>query len=312
MTGTPLDLTPFGPLLQSVGIIYWLIALSLAGLVLWVGKRWWVKAPIAALILAGFAYPVIRRVDAQQQEVASAKSKLDVAMAQFQMRCKSAGEKIVRTVENVDGVVLMKWREPRDVNDEYDQFKLFDPYGRDCAAEECVSQLLRLEVDAGLFEREVSLRKSRYRFVEAQDDRDAVPHRYTGTMKPVASWTPEAIEKYRKEKGTDIPEYSYQFALAKAPITKFSARYGITWDDISTREDREHWVAGGSIKVIDLQTNEVLAEHVGFLIDSGQGSTAGFRSPWGWARSYSSACPGLTADHRTKFVLRVLQPTKAE
>lgn len=69
MTGTPLDLTltPLGPLLKSVGYVYWLIALGLAAFALWVPGRWWVKGPIAALILGGFAYPVVTHKDVQQQ-----------------------------------------------------------------------------------------------------------------------------------------------------------------------------------------------------------------------------------------------------
>ena len=101
------------------------------------------------------------------------------------------------------------------------------------------------------------------------------------------------------------------------PIQQQSARYGITWDDISTREDRELWIAGGSLKVIDLQTNEVIAERTGYMMDREQGSRAGARSPWAYA--LRNACPGFPSDgtHTTRswprtetliFVSKVLQP----
>src|SRR5687768_6779821 len=51
------------------------------------------------------------------------------AQAMFAERCKSAGEKIHKTVENVEGVYLLKIR-PSSIN--YgDQYRLDDPYGRD-------------------------------------------------------------------------------------------------------------------------------------------------------------------------------------
>lgn len=319
LTGTPLDLTPFGPLLSWLGVAYWLLALALAGFALWMPGRWWLKVPVAMGILVAFVYPVLTHQREVKQQIDVTKSRLDAATAHFEMRCKSAGEKVVRTVDNVEGVVWVKWRDKRDVKDDFDQYKLFDPYGRDCAGDECIAQLLRLENTAGRFEREVEARKKRYRYVESIDDSDGKRYRYTGTMKPVPSWTPEAIEKYRKEKGTDIPDFSYHFALERTSIDRYSARYGITWDDISTSEDRDHWIAGGSVNVIDLQTNQVIAERTGYMMDRGLGSTAGFRTPWAYARDV--ACPpfkradggGAFASYRAHdFLFKVLQPAKGE
>jgi hypothetical protein len=134
-------------------------------------------------------------------------------------------------------------------------------------------------------------------------------------MVPRPQWTSDAIEKYRREKGTEVPDDIYWFGLQRTPIEKFSARYGITWEDISAREDREQWIAGGSIKVINLQNNELIAERVGYMMDRGLGSTAGFRSPWAYARDM--ACPpfkradggGAFASYRAHdFLFRVLQP----
>jgi len=324
LTGTPLDLTPLGSLLSAAGWLYWLLALGIVVLALWWPKRWWVKLAAAAVVLGGVIYPVFvrpvhKRVQAVHSEQQQFKARLDAATARFEMRCKSAGEKIARTVEGVEGVVWLKWREPRDVQDDFDQYKLFDPYGRDCAGDECIAQLLRLENTQGRFQREVEIRKGRYRYVESIDPADGRRYRYTGTMKPVPSWTPEGIERYRKEKGTDIPDFSYQFALERTPIERFSARYGITWGDISTREDREQWTAGGSLRVIDLQSNEVIAERVGYMMDRGLGSRAGFRTPWAAAPDW--ACPpfpkvsdgGAFRSLRGQpFLLRVLMPTREQ
>ena len=43
-------------------------------------------------------------------------------------------------MDNVEGVVWMKWRNKQD--NLSDQFRLDDPYGHDCGGEECIEQLL--------------------------------------------------------------------------------------------------------------------------------------------------------------------------
>jgi hypothetical protein len=61
------------------------------------------------------------------------KERAQKAQALFQERCKSAGEKIYRTADNVEGVLLMKLR-PSEIN--YgDQYRMDDPYGRDLGGE---------------------------------------------------------------------------------------------------------------------------------------------------------------------------------
>jgi hypothetical protein len=102
-------------------------------------------------------------------------------------------------------------------------------------------------------------------------------------------------------------------------IKKQSARYGITWDDVSTREDRARWIAGGSLKVIDLQTSEVIAEQIGYMVDLGQGNQSGGRSPWLLARR--TACPPFPGSQGQRswpdsetftFASKVLKPKEGE
>jgi hypothetical protein len=306
LTGTPLDLTPFGALLPALGLFYWAVIIGLAVVAYRWPKRRAVKFGASAAVLVLALTPTFNQYRAQS----AAKARYQAAMAHFEMRCKSAGEKIVRTVENVEGVVWMKWRDKRDYRDDFDQFKLYDPFGRDCTEVECVEQLLRVTSGAEKNPEEAARRRIGYQFVESVDPGDGKPYRYVGVIKLPDAWTPEKIAQHGKTTGKEVPSFSYRFHAQREPLAALNVRYGITWDDISTREDREHWIAGGSLKVVDLKTNEVIAEQAGFLIDPGQGNTAGFRSPWGWARSYSKACPPLTSDHNTKFVFKVLQPSK--
>ncbi len=302
MMGGPIDLTPFGAALQAIGIAYWLIAVVMLVLAVRGPKRGRDRVIAVALVVALFGF-LPGRIGWQEYQ---ARNRLNAAMARFEMRCKSAGEKINRTMENVDGVVWMKWR-PTGNNPE--QFALDDPYGKDCSGDECIKRLLRVTKGVDLNPDDAKENANGHRFVETIDPSDGKRYRYFGVMKLHPRWTEQAIARQKELTGKGLGASAYPFSLEREPIANFTARYGITWDDISTREDREQWIAGGSLKAIDLQNNEVLAERVGYLIDPGQGSTAGFRDPWGWAHSSAPRCPRI--DERTwEFATRVLQPKK--
>lgn len=310
MTGTPLDLTPFGPLLGTLGLLYWAAALCAAALALGMlrSQSWWLKALIAGAVLAAFIYPVATHIQEKHQRYDETKAKLDAAMAPFQERCKTADEKISRTVENVDGIVWMKWR-PEGVNLS-DQFKFDDPYGKDCSGDECIKRLLRVTKGAELNPEDAKEHARGYRFVETIDPSDGQRYRYIGVIKSVATRTADEIEQYKKNSGGRDPGPDvYGFTLQRAAITSLSARYGITWDDLSTREDREHWIAGSSLQAIDLQTNEVIAERVGYMLDRGLGQQPEYRSVWSQAQR--TACPTITSETTTyTFATKVIQPSK--
>ena len=309
MRGGPIDLTPFGAVLTGIGTLYWLLVLVALGLVLWKVKGWVAKGVACSVVLIVMVLPVGWRAMDLSQQQAEFKARLAVAMARFEMRCKSAGEKVTRTVENVDGVLWLKLR-PTETNYS-DQFKLDDPFGKDCAAEECIRFLLRATKGLELDPKKELPHHSGYRFVETRDPRDGVLYRYTLRLDRPSdhdpTWAPSLIR----------PE------LDREVISQTTAHYALTWDDISSREDREHWIAGGSLKVIDQQTNEVIAERVGYMVDQGQGSEAGFRSPW--SEAIWTACPAFPSSPshprpmrdyvRTEalvFSTQVLKPAKGE
>ena len=308
LTGTPLDLTPFGPLLSALGLLYWAVALGAAGLALWLPRSWWAKLPTAAFVIAAFVYPVMSHVHTRQIQRDESQARLDETMALFRERCKGAGEKIMRTVDNVDGVVWMKWR-PKAVNLS-DQFRMNDPYGHDCYGDECIKRLLRVTKGSELNPEDARQHTKAYRFVETIDPDDGHRYRYVAVIKSVATRTHDEIEQYKNNSAGQNPGFNvYAFALQRESITDFTARYGIIWDDISTREDRERWIAGSSLKVIDLQTNEVIADRVGYMVDIALGSQAGFRSPWPLAQG--TACPSINSERTTwAFAMKVIQPSK--
>ena len=216
------------------------------------------------------------------------RARLAKAEGMFAERCKKSGEFIYRTADNVEGVFLMKIR-PNDIN--YgDQYKLDDPYGRDLGGDGYILNFLRgFETRQAQFA-PGSPSRFGYHYVEALDPKDGKRYRYTGSRKAVGkqdATTPNTKVELQRNPNYDLNIYA--FVLDKVPAPGATPRYGVTYDDISTREERDYWIAGSSLKVIDLQTNEVMAERIGYMVDRGQGDRGGGRSPWLFAADH--ACP---------------------
>ena len=259
-------------------------------------------ALVAALMLAGCAqHPYEKR---------EYRERYAVAQKMFAERCQKSGVFIHRTADNVEGIFLMKLR-PDKINFS-DQYKLDDPYGRDLSGDGYIDSFLRGNMNSeGKFQDNLPPRPG-YRYVEAIDPKDGQRYRYTGSVKEVTRTTSPLIGEGGKTFKTKA------FTLDKVPAPGPMPRYGVTYDDISTKEERDYWIAGSSLRVIDLQTYEVMAERIGYMMDRGQGSRAGDRSPWLFAAD--NACPSFGArygsagqSHQTEeFVQKVLKPLRGE
>jgi hypothetical protein len=261
-----LKMTGFDVLFQAAGWLYILATLAAMAFAVWVASRWWTKLIAAVsvfLIFAAYPYAVVRKEQetqrAQQERYARAK-------ALFGERCKSAGETVLQTVSGVAGVLLMKAR-PKEINLD-DQYRMDDPFGADCHGEECIADLLQITEGKDLNASLSSRLSSRLSFVDFVDPIDNKRYRYTGSI---------------------VPEAKHRLTLKRTPTDAEIPIVGISWEDISSREDRDYWIAGGSLKVVNTKTGQILGERRGFMIDRAQGNRDGGRSPWAFA--YDNACP---------------------
>jgi hypothetical protein len=255
---------------------------------------------------------------ASEKMDAELKARLEVAEALFKKRCATAGEFIDKTVPDVKGVVWMKWR-PKGFNFG-DQFKLDDPYGQDCAEEDCIKGLLRATFIIPNHDMNTpSLPSNGYEYVETTDPRDGNKYRYTAGVKALKKRTSEDRSIATKNNnGVDPGEDIFGFGLNREPIVSYSAKYGITWDDISTHDDRENWIAGSAVSIVDIGTDKIIAKQVGYMMDPGLGSTAGFRTPWSVARSNKCSVSGAIAQNQgaaqqaSEFTFKVIKPIQGE
>ena len=330
MTGTALDQTPFGSLLGAIGLLYWLLAAAVVAFALWYSDRLLLKLALAALVLSRRSLPafllglsLLVSACGNRPGTSRLNERQIKAQAMFSERCRTAGEKIHKNVENVEGVYLLKIRPT--ARNYGDQFRLDDPYGKDLGGLGYIETFVRDSYKEG--HSGTPLPGSEpppvgYSYVEAIDPQDGQRYRYTGAKKAVRRKdvnAPGVQFELRRNSSYDLN--IYEFVLDKSLAAGSVPRYGVTYDDISTHEEREYWIAGSSLRVIDRQTNEVIAERVGYMMDWAQGSGAGGRSPWLWA--FENACPGFkknpnrlagpagasTGYQAVRFVEKVLKPS---
>lgn len=291
----------FGSLLgfafQAIFVLYWVATIA----ILWgLWRARWstpVKA-VALLTAAGFlvGWPAQHWYERRQVEKA-AELRYQTALALFEERCKTAGEKITRTVEGVEGVLLLKLR-PKD----YSPYKqnATDPYGVDFDGsspngEAYISSFLWGRDVRGFLIEKIPATKPGYRYVDITDPGDGKRYRYTAYMgipPEDVGLRPDPI-----------------FLLKRQEATGPAPRYGVTYDDITTPEERAVWIAGGSLKVVDTRTNEVIAERIGYMMDKNLGSKAAGRQPWSHAQHKPgwSCPPHQGSGHTRQFVEQTLK-----
>ena len=226
----------------------------------------------------------------------------------FRQHCSMAGETIKRRVKDVEGIFLFKGR-PEKIN--YgDQFLMDDPYGHDLGGDAYIESFLKASYEASRRYAALTMHEP------ALDANEPVGYDFVEMVGP----KPDDIYRYTAfvdQPGKTNPKFSINYfsvILKKSATPRVVARYGVTYEDISTPKDRSLWIAGSSLKVIDRETGEVIAERIGYMIDGGQGSEKGGRSPWLLAAS--NACPAFPGRHSiqagqtARFVEKVLAPAR--
>lgn len=281
-----LELTGFGSVLRGIGILYWVLAIGAVGLAIWKGKTWQRKTLWAGVAVVAFGFLPAKVMIEKAQKDAYARE----AWAYFKKKCdEKAGEKIYKTYSGVKSVLVVKPLPPATEKDLYDQFWYGDPYSSDIAL------LDRGERLAGTLIGRVQFLKNShaeqgFEFLEQQ----------------VANGTEQMFQRVAPIEG---PPFT-----SKLAITKPESRFGISWEDISTPEDRKYWIAASRLRVFDLTDSTIIAERTGYFIEAGFGSKAGQRRPWQSSRGPSTTCPPInnrTFEDRW-FVLRVLKPAEGD
>ena len=278
--------------LKILETLFWLAYVAVAGGLIYaaVRKPDSLRGKVTAGVVVALAFSVLPGINAKEaieRKLAQAESAKyrEAAWAHFRKRCKEkAGEKISQVIEDVEGIYLQRPREKPKESDLRDQYWMGDPYGLVLYPPAEISQYLR-DLDSNGIPTVKSTEHGGFRFVE----------------------TPSVGPGFLRH---EIDDVGGKVVTLHSDIRH--SRYEVSWEDISISEDRKYWVAGGRLKVLDLSTNEVLGERVGYVIETSFGSTAGGRRPWLIAQR--NACPPIRRNAAVDrlFVQKVLKPMKED
>ena len=286
-----LELGVGADLLRSIGWLYLAVAVVAAALAMRSAKSTRGKIFSAAVVLAAFGFlPVTNYFQAKAQAEAY-KQKYDAAAAIFKKLCETAGDKIYKTVENVDGIRLTKMFSTED--------RTTDPaweaaaFAKAFAGPDYISSLLWFE--------------------EIRSPPDARRRgSLTSTPTPVSGF--RFVEVPTSDPGK-FDQYSLKYDDEYKRLRPFkeagrpsSARYSVSIEDLPQHRDLKNWIAGGLIQIRDIQSSEVIAEHRRFAFDPALGSTAGQRQQW----LFADACPipAVRPFEVRFFADQVIKPSK--
>lgn len=280
----------------------------------------------AALMLAA-CQTTTPPAHAQEPGALSVQERVQRGKALFDEKCRTAaGEKIYKTVPDVEGVLLLKVRPAREDRDLANPMWPGAAFAIEARADEFLTTFLGYEQSSRpnmpvttdyrgyINTRVVPSNPSNlpgYSYVDVIDEKDGRRYRITGSQKIVgkkdttAKGVQMAIEK---DANYDLNIYRWSLDRTLAPDP--APRYAVTYEDHVVPEERALWLASSTVKVIDRQTGEVLGEMTRYAWSAGAPSLA---NPTPWLSAYK--CPGhaVGAEAATrKFVDQILIPKKGQ
>ncbi len=283
-----------------VGTIYFGLMFILAGFFLLLAlaipkksKEFFIAAG-GILVLFVVVIPLNARLSLKIQEAEerpikeAAEKRYNEAKAVFDEQCKKAGEKIYRTVDNVDGIMLLKvWRE-NDDSDGYGYHRWVNDQMWEYAA---VYPGSGGKFFIGIFLSKGDIYKKNK---NSKMFKDFIGYQYVDVPNG---------EQFTHYTGEFNGQYWIDDQNNEEIISKSSARYAVTFETDVSPELRKYWVAGVTFKIIDLQNNELLAEKTVFNFSQTLGKRMHGLS---WvADNLTCGTDGKTID---EFVFSVLKP----
>ena len=292
-----LFIAAWGIIILTIVILIWLFR-TMRGLPLWV------RLIPTALVLSFFVLPAIwedykEHLDEEKDWVEYREYR-----AVFDERCKNAGETIYQTVQDVEGITLLKvWGDSPNNNAHTKMTKQWEFAG--------------LPDEMG---EEGYIESFLYWWVASYMDNDVF----------VSSYHPFTNKKLMDEyKKTDFVNQGYYFVdvlqhngsylryrltddawqINKKMVNK-PARYAVTFDNPIIQEDRNRWIATTIVTILDTETNTILAKKQWYSFEETRGQR--YLEPTQWLGAI--VCPKTErGSHEIRsFVQRVLIPKQGE
>jgi len=250
-------------------------------------NRLWVGLLIAIAVPYSCISPLVHELKRDQQKAAEKEAewrkRYEPAKARFDQLCQNAGEKIYRTADNVDGILLLKVRG----DDEKYQSNRYNP------------------------------RKDQM-WEDAAINSEAWRAGYINSFfsKAMRSWHNSPGYKYVDvlQKNGSIIRYSGDWGIKYEDFNqeinpKQPARYAVTYENDISWENRKHWIAGTTIKVIDTQGNQLIAEKTMYVFVPELGYSKFEQNPNPWGRGVRCPKEDPAQQETSAFIAKVLFPS---
>lgn len=222
---------------------------------LWIPKRWWMKT-IAAGCVLGLAsilpLKAKRQYDEAQAKAAEFAQRQAKARALFEERCKTAGERVYKTVEGVDGVTLLT---------------LLDKTSGEYQDDRNPARLLSQEDLIRSFLLRIDGQGQSSRLIYSAQNQGRPGYRFVEVTSPT--------DKQRVRFSLDD-----HLNLQSSHPTTAPPRVAITIQIPVNRSDREQWIATTLITIVEVETGQEIARSEMHVFDSALGSRVGQRTPW--------------------------------
>ena len=295
-------------LIRWFALGYWVVMLAIVFFI-WLfvcllipkGHKWWVGILASIAVMSVFIVPIAKVDTQEKQENAVKEEKFLAAKAVYDARCKNAGYKIYKTVEDVEGVTLLnQWPDEKRKTDQMWEYAgLPKAFGGDVYIESFLSwrewdyQIDDFTLAGQSFisnqhnipQKEDEI--SRYKFING--------YQYVDVLQKQNYMRYQFKNLYRlKDMGT---------TAIKKP-----SRYTVEFENPIIPEERKIWIATTKAYVKDSKTGELLGEATWHSFHGPQGEIK-YSGTGVWDRA--KVCPDIAnMQHESiqYFVLKVLKP----
>ena len=241
---------------------------------------WLLPAPGLVVAALFFLFPkalVWQEEQENAEKVAEWRKRYDPAKARFDQLCQNAGEKIYRMADNVDGILLLKVRGDDEKYQNYSYNPRKDQMWEDAALESEAAGENYIE-----------------RFLPVLS---RVSYGYVDVLQKDGSWVRYST-RWENER----------WVRDKQPNPNSRARYAVTYENDISWENRKHWIAGTTIKIIDTKTNELMAEKTMYAFVPELGYSKFEQNPNPWGRGMRCPDENSYEQKTVIFVSKVLIP----
>ena len=292
-----LFIAAWGIIILTIVILIWLFR-KMRGLPLWV------RLIPTALVLSFFVLPAIWEDYKEHLDEEKDWAEYREYRAVFDERCKNAGETIYQTVQDVEGITLLKvWGDSPNDNAHTKMTKQWEFAGlpNEMAKEEYIKEFL-------------------YWWVTSNIDDEV----FVSTYHPLTD--KKRMDEYKKTRSVNMG-YSFvdvlqhngnylryrltddEWQMNKEAINK-TARYAVTFDNPIIQEDRNRWIATTIVTILDTETNTILAKKQWYAFEETRGQR--YLEPTRWLGAIVCPKPERGSHTIHSFVQRVLIPKQEE